>query len=263
MADQAVVSSSKFDGGKVLSVIIYILLIIIAVELIFHLIIAPKLVIKNVMVETALDIDKARVLNLAGLSGDDSFFSVKPGVLKANLETYPMVSRAEVVKIFPDTLKIILIPRKPVAVAFVNQNEEMVPLVFDKEGVAFRVMDDAEGSHLPILSGIRFENFSIGDRLPRQIVSVMSGLKKLRMEKPVLYQTISEVFIARGVGSEFDITIYPIHEQVKLILGPRLTPELLHSAIKLAAVLKQNGVLKPGGEIDFRFGDVIYRKKEG
>ncbi|MFP4385308.1 MAG: cell division protein FtsQ/DivIB [Spirochaetia bacterium] len=261
MADQAVMSSPKPGGGKFLSVVIYILLIIIVLELVFHLAIAPKLVIRNIRVETSLDIAKEDVLRIAGVAGDDYFFSVKPGTVKENLERYALVKRAEVERIFPDTLNIVLIPRKPVTAAFVETEGSNQLLVFDEDGVAFERWSTGDAGTLPILSGIQFENFNVGDRLPQPLLDTMRELKTLRLEKPALYQTLSEISFSRGRGNELDITVYPVHKPVKLLFGPRMTAELLHSALRLMSVLERNGVIEPGSEIDFRFGDVIYRKQ--
>jgi cell division protein FtsQ len=261
MADQAVMSSPKSGGGKFLSVVIYILLIIIVLELVFHLAVAPKLVIRNIRIETSLDIPKEEVLRIAGVTGDDYFFSVKPAAVKENLEGYTLVKKAEVERIFPDTLNIVLIPRKPVAAAFVKAGGTDRLLVFDEDGVAFERWSSGDAGTLPLLSGIRFENFTVGDRLPQPLLDTMQALKDLRLEKPALYQTVSEISFSRGRGKELDITVYPVHKPVKLLFGPRLTEELLHSAVRLMSVLEQNGVMEPGSEIDFRFGDVIYRKQ--
>jgi hypothetical protein len=100
--------------------------------------------------------------------------------LRREVASLPWVSRVEIEKKLPDTLRILIVERTPVALAETGQGVAYV----DDRGAAFAELTPAVGDpDLPLITGAR------GDDLPRCV----SVLRRLRAEDPELYARVSEV----------------------------------------------------------------------
>ena len=100
--------------------------------------------------------------------------------LRHEVASLPWVSRVEIEKKLPDTLRIHIVERTPVALAETGQAVAYV----DDRGAAFAELTPAVGDpDLPLITGAR------GDDLARCV----SVLRRLRNEDPDLYARVSEV----------------------------------------------------------------------
>jgi cell division septal protein FtsQ len=100
--------------------------------------------------------------------------------LRRDVSSLPWVSRVEIEKKLPDTLKVRIVERIPIALVQSNDTIRYV----DDRGVAFAGLSPASGdSDLPLISGAQS-----GD-LPRSVAI----LRTLRAQDPDLYSRISEM----------------------------------------------------------------------
>src|SRR5436190_14353046 len=97
--------------------------------------------------------------------------------LRRDVSSLPWVSRVEIEKKLPDTLRVRIVERTPIALVQTNDSFRYV----DDRGFAFAMLSPAAGdSDLPLISGAD---------LPRGVAI----LRTLRAQDPELYARISEV----------------------------------------------------------------------
>jgi hypothetical protein len=188
--------------------------------------------------------------------------------VKAALEAEPRIAKAEVAKLFPNGLKIAVRERKAVAsaLAVVDGRETIVCL--DSEGVAFAEATADEAASVPAISGIRFEGFRPGMRLPSVVAKLLASLGGIRSTEPALLSAISEIrIVAADAGSgqaqEPELLIYPLHYRIPVRAGASLDAPTLRSMILVLDVLGTRGIADTVRELDFRSGRAVYRSKEG
>jgi cell division protein FtsQ len=100
--------------------------------------------------------------------------------LRRDVSSLPWVSRVEIEKKLPDTLRVRIVERTPIALVQANDSIRYV----DDRGVAFAALSPAAGdSDLPLISAAQPED------LPRCVAI----LRTLRAHDPDLYSRISEV----------------------------------------------------------------------
>ncbi|HKJ84788.1 MAG TPA: FtsQ-type POTRA domain-containing protein, partial [Spirochaetia bacterium] len=81
---------------RVLVIVIVALSLILAGELVYHLVIAPRLRIETISIESDLSLSDEELLSLAGLSTGAAFFSVDGEAAAARLREFPLVRDAQV-----------------------------------------------------------------------------------------------------------------------------------------------------------------------
>ena len=231
--------------------------------LVFHLWITPRLLVRNVVLTSDLPLSQAEVLRAAGLEGVVEYFRVDPREVERRLEAFPPVAQASVAKAFPDTLRIRLVGRRPLAalLALDGQGRAM-PLAIDREGVVFQVGRELTVWDLPLLSGVQFTAVRSGLRLPAGLLPFLGELDRLAGEEPALSRLISEIHLVPIRGDRYELELFTVSHPVRLRLGERLSPEALRSALVVLDLLKTQGLLVRVRELDLRTGEVVYRIKE-
>jgi cell division protein FtsQ len=231
--------------------------------LVFHLVLTPRLLVRNVVLASDLALSQAEVLAAAGLQGAVEYFRVDPREVERRLEAFPPVRQASVAKSFPDSLSIRLVGRRPLAALLARDGQgRALPLVIDREGVVFQVGRQLTVWDLPLLSGVEFAEVRAGLRLPAPLKPFLEDLDRLAGEEPVLSRLISEIRLVPARGDRYELELFTISHPVRLRLGERLSPEALRSALVVLDLLKAQGLLERVRELDLRTGEVVYRIKE-
>ena len=106
---------------RALRLVIATLLLMLALEVVFYLLLVPRLRLTTVTVATDLALDDAEVLAMAGLAGDEQFFSIDAAAIEQHLEQHLLVRDAAVSLRFPDTLRLDLTARKAAAAVLVTE----------------------------------------------------------------------------------------------------------------------------------------------
>ena len=251
-------------GQRLLLIIIGVLSGAIVLEIVFHLAIAPLFTIKRVVVESELTISRDRILEIARIDGSEDFFSLDTGTLVRNLEQYHPVKSATAEKVFPDVVRIVIEARKPVAVAFASENGRSIPLLIDEEGVVFhKGAAGVKDWSLPILSGVQFQQVTVGTRLPALLQPFLEDLQTLKLESPVHFDLISEFRVVKKGEYEMEVVLYPVSHRVPVRIGNSIDEDLCNALIVALDVLDAQGTLERVREIDFRTGEIVYRLREG
>jgi cell division protein FtsQ len=132
--------------------------------------------------------------------------------------------------------------------------------------VAFAEASPESAASVPIISGLRFESFRLGTRLPAGLAAILSSLAAIRTAEPALLSAISEIRIvvpAAAGAAPTELLIYPLNQRIPVRAGASLDAPTLRSIILVLDVLGAKGLAASIQEIDFRTGTVVYRSKEG
>lgn len=235
------------------------------------LILPSILKVSHYEVRGATSLTEAEVLSAALVHGNEYFFSLEPVRMRAALLKEPRIANATVEKRFPNGLAISITERSPAAIVLVEEGDRVVPVCLDREGMAFayasvlaaKADDGFKAQDLPILSGLRFEGFRLGTRLPASLVPALGALGDLRVKAPALLGAFSEIKFVKPAHGEAELLLYSLHYRVPVRTGAVLNEATLRSIILVLDVLASQGLTDKVEEIDFRTGTVVYRVKGG
>lgn len=238
-----------------LRAVILTLLVLLGLELIFHLVAAPNLRVSK-LVFTG-DRPQGASAALLGLRDREYYFSVDEASVEARLSALPWVKTASVEKKFPDTVAVNLVTRKPLVVSLVGG----AVLSVDDTGLVFGVGTDAQGLDLPVISGVAFETLQPGSRFPEALKPLFERLAALRQTSPGLFRSISEIELRKN-GAGFDAVVYPVDTPVRILLGDRWDASTIGQMFVLLDVVRKQGWTSKTKEIDFRTTPVVLRPRE-
>jgi len=198
-----------------------------------------------------------------GLTPDINLVNADIPAMEARVLANPKIAEANVRRIFPDQLAVHLVERKAVACVLVNEEIGTKSVAIDAEGVAFAFMDSiAVTGKLPVLSGIRFERFVPGQRLPEHLRPLLGDIAGLAKESPSPLEAFSEIKIEKISDSEAELLLFPSGKSVPIRMSARLTKASLGSALLVLDILAGRQGAEKIEEIDFRTGTIVYRTKE-
>jgi hypothetical protein len=228
------------------------------------LLLAPSIMrITRYEISGAVSMDRAEVLS-AGLIHDAEYFlAIDTDRVRANLLADPRVLDASVRRRFPNALAITVRERVPVAAVLAEIGGRSAAISIDAQGVAFALADPRSLGQLPVLSGLRFEDFRLGTRLPENLVPILVALGDVEAKDPALLSAFSEIRIVKPSYGEPELLLYPIQHRIPVRAGAALNAQSLRSMILVLDVLGSKAFAGLVEEIDFRTGTVVYRTKEG
>jgi cell division protein FtsQ len=174
------------------------------------------------------------------------------------LETIKEVESARVTKRFPNSVKILVVPRVAVAMAFTRIDGRQAPVYFDRHGVIFNAGGiPSSGQSLPVISGLPLA----GDKpLSAMYVPLFADLDKIRYADPRLMGAVSEIRVNKKPFDGFDLVLYPVNIPIRIRLEPNLNEETLRYVMLMLDVFAaRNSEVE---EIDFRTETASYKLKE-
>jgi len=255
--------AEKLPAGKIEKGLKRLLIIagaIFAAQLVWLFGISPFFPFSNVEIHGFSGLQRAEILSIAGINETSSFFSTNAREIQQMLSANILVESAVVTKRFPDRLSIFLTPREAAAISLTTINSRQVPIYIDRNGVFFKIGDNASlaALALPILSGI--ENPQLNMRLPSSLVTLVESLNKMASSSPELLSAISEIRIERKVWDGYDLVLFPVHSSIRVRVENNLTEDTLRYVLLMLNVF-ENDIQKPQ-EIDFRSGMGSFVLKE-
>ena len=248
---------------QVLLALVIVLSIALVAELVYHLAIAPRLAISVIDIENGTTIPDQELLSIAGAHIGMMYFRVDTDELASRIAAVPAVRNVDVDLVFPNRMKIRVAARQPLACAIVETDSGARTLVFDEEGVVFRIGHEPSVETLPVVSGLRFPTADIGLRLPDVLVGFLESLRTLRDEAPELYALFSEYRVVPKNESVFDVVLYPMHFSVPVRIGTRIDAGMVQYIVMILDMLRREGRLETAAELDFRSGEGVLRAKGG
>jgi cell division protein FtsQ len=253
-------ASRGFEKG--LKRLIIIAAVILGAECIWLFVVSPCMPFSTVEVDGFTGLNRDAALALAGIGEGASWLTVDTAAVEKALADFYLVESARVIKRFPDRLRIYLEPRRAVAFSLAMVSGRVLPVYFDREGVIFNIGggDGVASPHLPVISGLVFEQPALGMRLPAAFDSLLSDLEKIGAASPELLGAVSEIRINRKPFDGFDLILYPLHNPVKIRLENNLTEDTLRYVMLMLDVFGSKDSMPQ--EIDFRSGVASYTVKE-
>ena len=254
----------KVKVARVFKILIVLLLLVILAQISYHLYFARNVLINKIVIETAgsFSATDQQVLQMAGLGGSESYFTLKPEVVQARLARYPQIASVNVEKQFPGTLIVKIVGRTPVAVCLVESNGMSVPAAVDSEGVIFQIGDSVTSLDLPVLSGIKIGEVGLGSRMPRPVTGFLSDLNQLEKASPAFYNSISELKFIKKTNEDFEVLMYPQNYSIPVRIGNGIDKKLFTYVILVLDVVKKQGMSAYLEELDFRTDEVVYKIRE-
>jgi cell division protein FtsQ len=248
-------ASRKFE--KAVRRFLTLAVIFVTGGLIWIFCISPCMVPVKAEVKSFPGLDKAEVLNIAGIGSGAAYISVNAGEAERRLAEYYLVESAKVVKRFPDRLFVFLEPRRAVAVIFTRINGRIRPVYFDRYGVAIG-MGSGTGeipSGLPVVSGVLDDNKTVkpGTKISAAYLPLFSRIGEISDEDPRIWQAISEIGIAKKDNDLYDLVLYPVHDPIKLRMRSDISKDGIYYALLMFDVCRQFGDAMPP-EIDVQSG---------
>jgi cell division septal protein FtsQ len=273
MSDYAALNGTESRASKGPERALAILLVAgatLAVAAAAILVVPPAMRITRYEISGNASMTREELLSAALIHEKEYFLSLDAARVEAAIAAEPRVASASVTKLFPNGLRIAVKERKAVASALVSIGGRASVACLDTEGVAFAEASPEEAASVPVLSGLRFEDFRIGTRLPPAIASLLSAIGRIQASEPALLAAISEIRIvvpsavagATSLGA-FELLVYPLNQRIPVRAGASLDASTLRSIILVLDVLGTKGMAASVQEIDFRTGTVVYRSKEG
>ena len=256
-----------------LHLVIATLLLMLALEAVFLLLLVPRLHLTTVNVSTDLALSDAEVLAMAGLTGDEQFFSIDAAAIEAHLEQHLLVRDAAVSMRFPDTLRLDLAARTAAAVLLAAQPDGSTrAALVDRDGLVFLAgvapWGHQDAADVPVLSGLAADLLQPGEYLPEPVRGVLDDLHRLAESEPVLVTLISEIRLlpigappsadaltADALVAGFDLLVFPIGFSTVLRFGTELTEHHLAEALVLLDLMRARSAasgMAVAGELDLR-----------
>jgi len=213
-------------------------------------------------------VNEADVVAALALTPDVNLVNADIAAMKARIAADPRVASVRIGRVLPDGLSIALTERSPVAAVLIEEGGGSRQVLVDSEGVAYAYAESSlaaasSAAGLPVLSGIRFENFKPGQRLPSYLTPLMGDIARIGSEKPALLSAFSEIRVVKLADNEAELLLYPLHRAIPIRMPPALDADKLVSALLLVDILSGREGSAGIEEIDFRTGTVVYRTKEG
>jgi cell division protein FtsQ len=227
----------------------------------------PALTVRHIILQSDVSLSEDELLAISGLQGTAYWHSLATDTIRRRLEAYPLIKRAVVEKVFPDTVRMTVWGRQPVALVLADVGGRSLPVLVDDEGVIFKVCSTDDDLDLPVVSGLPAGDASLGERLPAAYTQLFIQLRQLRDKSPSLMRLVSEVQIvtpaAPAPATSYNLLVYLTTSPVPVLAEGTLDESLLKYSLMVLDLLSNQGVLKNIQELDFRSGSVVYRMKEG
>ena len=227
----------------------------------------PLMSIRHVVVRSDVPLTDEQVLAISGIQGSEHWYSLGAAAVEKRLEANPLIRRALVQKVFPDTVRLTVWGRQPVALVLAETGGRSLPVLVDGDGTVFKVGTTSAEVDLPVVSGLVLGETALGAQLPRAYGSLFSDMKSLRERSPSLFGLLSEIRIvplpdaagALPASGDFDLLVYLTSSPVPVRISGGLDESVLKYTLMVLDLLSKQGILKDIQELDFRSGDVVYR----
>jgi cell division septal protein FtsQ len=245
-------------------ILIAILALILIAEIVFHFVISPRLRLTKVEViaDGELSLTDAAIVKLAGLEGDETFFGVDSEEIAGRIASYAPVKSASAEKVFPNTLRIRIAQRTPLALCLAEVDGRTVPIMVDEEGVVFQIGESVQEYDLPVLSGFVFASVELGQRINRRLLGFFKELQELKNSSPAVFGLVSELSFIKKDRAGFEVLLYPRDYRVPVRLVSKIDMDIMRRILLVLDVFANQGMLNTIEEIDFRTDTPLVRFKE-
>jgi cell division protein FtsQ len=261
---------AELEGGdqragfeKGIKILIIAAASVLALELLWILVISPCMPLSRLELSGFSGLDREELMRRAGIGERASYVSIKPRSVEKNLGALRELESVRVIKRFPSSVTILMVPRTAVAMAFDRIDGRQTPLYFDRQGILFKTggpPPSRQGTslqgNLPVISGLP----PMDKPLPAIYLPLFASLDRIRAAEPRLLEAISEIRVNRKPFDGFDLVLYPVHSPIRIRLESNLSEETLRYVMLMLDVFAERE--QEIEEIDFRTETASYKLKE-
>ncbi len=141
-----------------------VLLFIICISIVF-LLSSNLFTIINIVVEGNNNVSKEEIIRLSSIYYGQNIFRINKKKSMRDILQNPYAEYIKISRNLPRTVTIDIIERKPIAVVpYVGSY-----LSIDKNGIILEVNTKIKNKDVPIIQGLKFSNFKIGDKLDLEV----------------------------------------------------------------------------------------------
>ncbi|HEY9055369.1 MAG TPA: FtsQ-type POTRA domain-containing protein [Rectinemataceae bacterium] len=219
--------------------------------------------IAHVSIQGMKTISEAEILQALDLSPELNLLNADTMAMKSRILANPKIEAVSIRRIFPEALSIDIVERKAIACVLVTEELGTRSIAIDPSGVAFAYLDQIQDhARLPVLSGIRFENFQPGQSLPAFLLPLLGDIAELQKLDPSPLAAFSEIKVEKISDSEAELLLYPTGKGIPIRMPSRLRAADLNSALLVLDILEARKGAEEAEEVDFRTGTIVYKTKE-
>jgi len=172
---------------------------------------SPLLTLREVVIEGCRKISEREILSMTQLDRRPNILSVELDALRNKVETNPWIARAEIRRIFPDSISIKVTERRPAAIILLARL-----YYIDAQGAIFARVPEDQDIDYPILTGLHREDFKANPDQSRALLSKALTLVTVMEDGEVLSKKdISEIHMDKAFG----ISIYTKEGAIEIKLG--------------------------------------------
>lgn len=242
---------------SLIKIVVGILCALLVLEIVIYTIIIPtqvpvKISFSGLKIYSPLD-----VCRIANITGTQTWMKFDTAAVASAISECSWVESVSVEKKFPDTISIVVEEREPVAVTLVNVNGRTIPVQIDANGILFFAKPGASVSHLPIISGFPIDQYVDGMRLHSKYRPLMEQLAAIQKLPQKYLAAISEIHVQPKDYGSYDLILYPINSQTRVLTDRILSEEALQYMVVVLDVV--NSIEMNVSEIDLRYGAVSFR----
>jgi len=209
----------------------------------------PYFAVRSIEVDGNRRLERAAVLEWAGVSVGQSAWDTAPGLLRSRLLRHPWVLAASVHRVFPQRLEIVIRERRPVAIVVANGLRYV-----DRHGQVLGELDAGDSRDFPVITGLdtpqAAEFLTAG---VHRALQVLRQCERLRVFDPV-----SEIRVEHERG----VTIFPQQVPVAVSLGWGNWRTKLARAERVLTAWEQQVARLAVVDVSFR-DQVVVRLKDG
>ena len=214
---------------------------------------APYFALSEISISGNGRVPAGKILEAAGIEKGINIFTFNMREAGRRIEEIPWIRRVHIEREFPDTIRIRVVERRPVAMIEVGGFYYV-----DEEGYIFAAADSVSGWDYPVLTGIDKESLLEGEE--ETFFLLARGLSLIRMlavrEGRLTWNDISEINLDLAEG----VTIFTVAGGTPIHLGLDRFERKLDMADKVLADLGMKGIRPASLEADFDDRIVVRRR---
>lgn len=249
--------SIKMKKTKILKILIGILSLLLVVEGLLYFLIIPASADSSVTFFGLKTLSAENLTRTLALYGGTAWLGFDTEKAATQIAANSSVESVLVEKYFPDRVVVTIKERDPVAMSLITADNKTLPFFIDKEGVLFSTNADFTTSSLPLISNLEFDTLSEDMRIHNKFNTLMEQILRIQKTNPVYFSAISEIRVVQKEYDNFELILYPIHSNTRVLTDRNLTEELLEYMMVIIDVI--SSIDTNVVEIDLRYGSVSYK----
>ena len=220
----------------------------------------PYFMIKSpeaITITGAVRANPAAILRELQIKPGTSLLAVQPQKVEQALQQQPWVAQAELTRVWPDQVRVVIREHEPVALVKIADKLYLM----DRRGVLFKRLEPHDPHEFPVITGLELEHFQrVGGALSPLLAKVFNFLELLQEKDNYLTPaTVGDIHI----DGERGFTIYPTEFRIGINLGFQNYKQKLANLQKILPQIKQYTDLAKIEKIDLNYPQrVLVRLKQ-